>query len=589
LFVLVFITSWSYAQEANRSFFENTDVVVIPQKFNTISSDISPLIIGDKLFYSSVRENYFNKNARDRRNTAFYDMYMLMLDENGRIVSDRQLAPGFGNKFHEGPAAWCGVTGELVVTLSNVINPDTIKRFFPKEHIRLRIAIMKLIQGNWQISEELPFVLDNFHYAHPAISITGDTLVFSSDQSSGNVGKADLWMSVRKNGKWGVPVNLGSKVNTEGNEMFPSFSPDGLLFFSSDGHDKGFGQLDIYFTSFPNPGNIINAGSIITSAYDDFGLTFHPNRKVAYFTSNRTGIGSDDIYMAEFSGRSVKAEGRVVAELSGNPIPGANVRITDCNGNELKSLTAQNDGTFGFEASKSQCYQIEGSCYGYLPDLRKYEGKGFIELRLRELKKYRLLVLDKDNNKPLSDVIATWNGNEWNSNSSGFIEMTSENVQDRLIRISRLDYLDQTVEVNEVRFLNRAEVIDTVWLYRKDIGRTFVLENIYYDFDKWDILPESEVELNKLVSIMKDNPTLKVELGSHTDSRGSDKYNRILSQRRSDSAVRYIIEQGIEAERIVAKGYGESQLVNHCANGVRCSDEEHRKNRRTEFKIIGYL
>lgn len=279
----------------------------------------------------------------------------------------------------------------------------------------------------------------------------------------------------------------------------------------------------------------------------------------------------------------------MVAELSGNPVSGAKVRITDCNGNELKTLTARNDGRFSFEASKNLCYEIEGSSYGYLPDLRKYEGNGFIELRLRELRKYRLLVLDKDDNKPLSNVIATWNGHEWLSGSSGFIEMTFENVQDRLIRISRQDYLDQTVEVNETRFFNRVEVVDTVWLYRKDIGRTFVLENIYYDFDKWYILPESEVELNKLVSIMKDNPTLKVELGSHTDSRGSDAYNRILSQRRSESAVRYIIEQGIEAERIVAKGYGESQLVNHCTNGVRCADEEHRKNRRTEFKIIGYL
>jgi len=113
------------------------------------------------------------------------------------------------------------------------------------------------------------------------------------------------------------------------------------------------------------------------------------------------------------------------------------------------------------------------------------------------------------------------------------------------------------------------------------------MENIYYDFDKWDILPESEIELDKLVKVMKDNPSWKVELGSHTDSRGSDAYNEKLSQKRSESAVNYIVSQGISRNRITAKGYGETQLVNECDDGVQCTEEQHRKNRRTEFKILG--
>jgi outer membrane protein OmpA-like peptidoglycan-associated protein len=127
---------------------------------------------------------------------------------------------------------------------------------------------------------------------------------------------------------------------------------------------------------------------------------------------------------------------------------------------------------------------------------------------------------------------------------------------------------------------------DTIWIEKVEVGQKFVMENIFYDYDKWDILPESEVELNKLIAIMKDNPSWKVELGSHTDARGSDSYNEILSQKRSDSAVGYIINNGIGKDRIIAKGYGESQLVNHCKNGVECTDEVHRQNRRTEFKIL---
>jgi len=127
---------------------------------------------------------------------------------------------------------------------------------------------------------------------------------------------------------------------------------------------------------------------------------------------------------------------------------------------------------------------------------------------------------------------------------------------------------------------------DTLWVEKVEVGMKFVMENIYYDFDKWDILPESAVELDKLVKVMNDNPGWKVELGSHTDCRGSDDYNLVLSQKRSDSAVGYIISKGISADRIIAKGYGETELVNQCDDGVPCSEADHRKNRRTEFKIL---
>jgi outer membrane protein OmpA-like peptidoglycan-associated protein len=125
-----------------------------------------------------------------------------------------------------------------------------------------------------------------------------------------------------------------------------------------------------------------------------------------------------------------------------------------------------------------------------------------------------------------------------------------------------------------------------IQIEKVEVGQKFVMENIYYDYDKWDILPESEVELNKLVKVMKDNPSWKVELGSHTDSRGTHEYNETLSQKRSDSAVNYIVSQGISRNRITAKGYGETQPVNECKDGVSCTEEQHQQNRRTEFTIL---
>src|SRR5262249_19147267 len=121
------------------------------------------------------------------------------------------------------------------------------------------------------------------------------------------------------------------------------------------------------------------------------------------------------------------------------------------------------------------------------------------------------------------------------------------------------------------------------------INKPIVLENIYYDLDKWDIRPDAAAGLDKLVNIMKENPDIKVELGSHTDSRADDKYNMKLSQKRAESAVNYIVTHGISKDRITAKGYGESMLINRCKNGVKCSEEEHQQNRRTEFKVTGFV
>jgi outer membrane protein OmpA-like peptidoglycan-associated protein len=123
------------------------------------------------------------------------------------------------------------------------------------------------------------------------------------------------------------------------------------------------------------------------------------------------------------------------------------------------------------------------------------------------------------------------------------------------------------------------------WVEPIVINKPIVLENIYYDFDKWNIRPDAAIELDKLVRILKDNPTIEIEMGSHTDVRGNDQYNLVLSDKRAHAAVQYLISQGIDSSRLTYKGYGEKVLVNQCKNGVQCTEEEHQQNRRTEFKV----
>ena len=583
--VIVVIVS---AQQKQRTIFDDVNFVVEPIKsINTVGSDISPFFVNGDLYFSGIPEKYFNKDSRERKNKAFYNIYSASLDENGLISSERKLVSGFDAEHHEGPAVYCEATEELFTTISNVIDADTIRKMFSVENIRLRIVIQKMVDDKWEITEELPFNTDQFNYAHPAISKTGDTLIFSSNMDSLNYGNADLYMSVRSNGEWSEPVNLGETINTPGNEMYPTFISDGLLSFASDGHIGGFGKLDIWYTTFPKIGEIKNIGNKINSHFDEFGLVVHPNENIGYFTSERPTVGGDDIYRLDIIKLYDIFRGKVRDDNTNLPIAYSTVKLTDCYGEVIGTVLTDSIGNFDFEVVKNNCPVVEASKEDYDNDRKDISGLNYVELRLKQNIFYEILVLDVENEMPIQGAsIECGEELQWFTDNSGIASVLPSSFVECNLLIEKSGYLNQTLLVNTSNFVNVVNR-DTVWLYKKELNKTFVLDIIYYDFDKWDILPESEIELNKLIKIMKDNPDIKVELGSHTDSRGNDAYNERLSQKRSKSAVAYIINNGISKDRIVAKGYGESQLINRCANGVPCSRKEHRKNRRTEFKITG--
>lgn len=582
---LTIVSAIAVAQQKQTVFDYSGFVVENVQLINTVGSDISPLFVNDSLYFSAIREDYFNRNNREKKNKAFYDMYSASLNHEGILTSGRLLVPGFGNDWHEGPASYCKATGELFVTLSNIIDPDTLRKMFPEEKVRLRLVIIKKTEGKWQNIEEFPFNKDKYNLAHPAVSITGDTLVFSGNLDSLNYSNSDLYMSVRANGNWSVPVNLGEVVNTPGKEMFPTFIGSGILAFSSDTREGGLGSLDIWYTDFPQLSFVRNAGNTINSSSDDFGLVIHANGKIGFLSSNRSGEGSDDIFRLNIIPKYTVFNGKVLNRLTGAPIANSQVILTDCNNAQVNKVFTDAGGNFSLQVFNESCPLVEASKEGFGTDKKDIAGVTYAEFKLTPAKKYELLVLDIETGKPIETAeISTEQQGKLRASLIGIIGLTGVAKQGARLVVKSDGYLDQSVVVDTVKLA----AVDTVWLYKKELNKTFVLDNIYYDFDKWDILPESGIELNKLIKIMNDNPDIKVELGSHTDSRGSDSYNERLSQKRSDSAVGYIIRNGIPNDKIVAKGYGESKLVNECINGVKCSDAEHRKNRRTEFKIIGF-
>lgn len=361
----------------------------------------------------------------------------------------------------------------------------------------------------------------------PAFSPDGPELYFASNRPGG-FGGIDLYKATRlANADFGNAVNLGPTINTPGNEMFPRMEADGKFFFSSDGH-PGYGKLDLFVVEKDDSGKQIirNLGDNINSTNDDFGLFFTEYPKAGYMSSNREGgEGDDDIYFFEDK----------------TPKP----KIV----NVLLNVTTKE--------------RIAGQ-----PD--------------KILEQARVVLYDGNNKNSGGDF----------SNTNGRVRFTLEPNANFTIIASKNGYFSKSVPYTTrgktpdpatlIQEITNITLDTTIVLDQLILDKSIVLENIYYDLDKADIRPDAAVELDKLIAVLKDNPTIRIELSSHTDSRSSDAYNLDLSQRRAQSAVDYMVSKGIAAERLVAKGYGESQLIIPNAQ----TEEEHQVNRRTQFKVI---
>lgn len=365
----------------------------------------------------------------------------------------------------------------------------------------------------------------------PAFSGDGKTLYFASNRKrDDSYGGTDLY-SARMNarGRFYKVKNLGPEINTSGNEMFPYISDDGHLYFSSDGL-PGFGGLDLYVARRVNgKTQIEDLGQPMNSVADDFGIyLFKADR--GFFTSNREGgMGDDDIYTFVNEDPDLKVvnyflEGVTMThddEGGLKILPNVEVQLQDYKGELIDETTTREDGKFVFRVYEHEHYNLVG---------QKTSGKD-----------QYLVTREK------------------------FTTVGKAADRDTLTKL-----------VTEIRY-------DTTLVLEKiERDKIFVMENIYYDLDKYDIRDDAALELDKLVTILLDNPDLKIELSSHTDSRDTEEYNLRLSQKRAESAVEYIVSQGIPRENLVARGYGESVLIIKDAQ----TEEEHQTNRRTEFKIL---
>ncbi len=376
--------------------------------------------------------------------------------------------------------------------------------------------------NNWETITPFPFNNDEYSVGHPALNRESTLLIFSSDMPGG-FGGVDLYTSKRSSihAAWEKPVNMGELVNTEGDEMFPSINKDSTLFFASTGH-IGLGGLDIFQVLLKDE---VAIGSVVN-------LGTPINSSVDDFGLIKSLDGKSGFFTSNRRGND-----DIYNFITLQPIPNKKVIVEE------------------------PIFSLEGR------------------------------VINKDNNQPIAMttvILSMSNGANAKliTNDKGEFKFKLAQKADYSLTGEKMGYMKAIGGNLTTNGLTKSEVIKKdLFMNQIVIGKAIRIDNIFYDFDKFNIRTDAAEELDKLVTVLKENPTIWIELGSHTDSRGNDLYNQKLSQNRANSAVTYIISKGIGRERITAKGYGEKMLLNNCANGVQCSDEAHQLNRRTEFKI----
>lgn len=520
---------------------KKSNYIVQNMEWNSSKSDYAPTLFeNQQIVFTSDRNAATGEETYNWTNNSFSDLFVV----NPSLDNVRQFPNPINSTNNDGTATFNEDFTEMVFT--RCFNQNK----YQDKYCQLMSSTLE--DGNWTSPKVLNFIQSDINYGHPSLTKDGSQLYFSCNDPEG-WGGFDIWVSTRTPDGWSMPDLLSRSINTVGDEKFPNIDGD-TLYFSSDNH-TGMGGLDIYKTYKFDDTNWVpvqNLKAPINSGADDFGFVIdyeaqlnEDQLQVGYFTSNRmNGQGLDDIY---------RFEKRV-------PPPVIEPPVTEK------------------EEPKEIVYQL--NLTGYV-----------VEKIYKIPENPNSKVLGK---RPISnakvDIKIGSDTQTVTTSSDGKFELELDYDTDYYFFGSKDGYLN-----SDERFSTRGIAKDPnnpIQEYEVEIllekifkDQEIVLENIYYDFDKWDIRKDAEPSLNNLVKILNQNPTLNIQLSSHTDCQGNPNYNQTLSQRRAQSAVNYLINAGIQDQRLTAVGYGENSLLIDCVC-QRCTEAEHQANRRTTFKIV---
>lgn len=620
----------SQSFNAQRNYRENSvaeapDFSVRNWKNNSVFTDfgVYPEWNTDKVYFLSSRsERSLIQHHWMWNNDRFLELHRATTDSTNEVVKQEVLAKRINSRFHEGPICFYP-NGKWVVYTRNNINKG--KKRKDKQGIQnLKLYIADVVNGKWVNEREFPHNSRDYSVGHPSFTPDGKWMYFSSDRPGG-FGGADIYkVAVAADGSFGDPVNLGKTINTEGQEMFPWVSQEGHLFFSSDGL-VGLGGLDLFvwLNDNGNYTDVLNAGTQLNSSYDDFALSTFNNGQEGYFSSNRPGgKGGDDIYhfqqLTPFR-LGLLVKGYTRDKNSKEPLAQSKVYLWNETSQEMDSVVSDASGYYQFTLPRNEQFRLLARKPNY------FDGKAIVsttdlvaiiqhidqDLLLEKDPGFALLAIVKDGqtNALLDSVQVEINDRKTgrkvvydltDENGAVFQALTANKMGDQLdytIRLSRPGYLKKelvyTTKLEQPGVVELNKALDMTLdklAVGVDLATLIEIKPIYFDYAKYAIRKDAAIELDKIVKVMKEYPTMVIELGSHTDCRGSIASNEKLSDNRAKASAAYIKARIPNPERIYGKGYGEAKLKNDCGceGPVKstCSEAEHQENRRTEFIIM---
>lgn len=503
------------------------------KELNTTDDDFAAAFSDNKyksVLFTSNRKGSTGKEKDNWTDGYFSDLYAAS-KQKGETFGAPVLADTreiLNTKANEGAGIFDDQFKKLYFTKCEKMSKD-------KEYCRIFEAVKS---GNNWAKPQLVFGDSSCNSGQPAITANGLTMYYASNRIGGQGGK-DIWKVTRTSERkpFGNPENLGTVINSKGDELFPSLFADTILYFASNGR-PGYGGLDIYRVNLKNgTAQIEHLPLPINSSADDFAMQFESNKENGYFSSRRAdGKGGDDIYYFERIFRKASGVGMVKDELTGQPISKTLVYVMNQKGDTITQTTDEK-GVFNLESGQ----------------------------------------IKEDNEYTFS--------------------------------VSKENYFTKKLQINIPHLKNDTSIHITLAM-QPIPEKPIVLPDIYYELNKWDLLPQYQDSLMVLVTILNDNPKISIELASHTDSRASDQYNDELSQKRAETVVNFLIDKGINKDRLTAKGYGERQPRELSSKITRdgftfekgtklteayilaIKDEKKRDaafqlNRRTEFSVIG--
>ncbi|NLP57872.1 OmpA family protein [Lutibacter sp. B1] len=492
---------------------------------NTKYQDFGVTYYGDSLavFASSRKDKSIRKRVWFGNKQPFLELYVGKVVENGDIINIERFSKTINTKYHESNVSFTKDLQTVYFTRDNYLD-NKIKKD-TVGWILNQLYVAKIgDDGKWKNIKPMPFNSDNYQTGHPVLNEKEDKLYFISDMPGG-YGLTDIYVvEIYNDGTYGSPQNLGPIVNSNKKEMFPYIDGNDILYYSSNGYKNSYGGLDIYVTKLTN-------GKVLEKP-QNLGFPINSDK--------------DDFNI-------VFQKNKRVGHFSSNRIGGKG-----------------DDDIYYFEELTPVVFECNQIAEGIV---REKESGALLPGAKVDLINEKGVVLEST----IADKYATFSFKVNCNTAYKVVGSKQDYIEDMVtFTTSNVNELELALNLN----LGTNEFVNVRGMLMININP------IYFDLDKSFIRQDAAIEIEKVVRIMKKYPKLKIDLGSHTDSRAHDKYNQDLSDRRAKSTIDWIIERGIDPSRITGKGYGETELVNKCANDVPCTEAEHQLNRRTEFVIV---